>query len=484
MAKKALVVGINTYGSPNDLPSSTRDADAFAGVLESMYRFEQIRVLKDGEATRELFERALDGLLHGASPNDRLVLYFSGHGARYERGGVIEEGIVLQDGKFYDDQDLVARTEALPPGILTVVLDCSFSSGTEDLVLLGNGDLEGAKVKGWIPPDVERLRHHREATQRARSFSPFGYIRPATPEWIAAHFRSAAPGDSLAARVVPLVDPAARMLVVSACLEDEAAIASTSQTNGLSAFTSCLLASIRRLGPNRSTVEALQAAGHELRRLGFRQTPIVKEPVQPEHLGLRAFLTFQPALFVYSPTTPGAEQEEQISRSVAEAIRNSLGSLKEGQMQGTMSGQTFMGEPYSPWMGFGAGHHFGAGQFGGQFGAGLHPLGHQFGSPWAGQQWGLSPYSSFGLSQFGGGGYQQAQEIPAIVTSVVCSLLPLLQSRGYGAFFGQGGQGFPPYQQPWGAGPQPYEIAQIVSAVTPIVASIVQSRGQMMPRAA
>ena len=40
------------------------------------------------------------------------------------------------------------------------------------------------------------------------------------------------------------------------------------------------------------------------------------------------------------------------------------------------------------------------------------------------------------------------------------------------------------YQQPWGAGAQPHEIAQIVSAVTPIVASIVQSRGQMMPRAA
>jgi len=312
------------------------------------------------------------------------------------------------------------------------------------------------------------------------------------------------------------------MLVVSACLEDEAAIASTSQTNGLSAFTSCLLASIRRLGPNRSTVEALQAAGHELRRLGFRQTPIVKEPVEPEHLGLRAFLTFQPALFVYSPTTPGAEHEEQISRSVAEAIRNSLSSLKEGRMQGTMSGQTFMGEdigaitnavspivasllqqqrgyqsygqPYGgfgqnfqqfpfqnvpqnfpqnfPWTGFGGGQHFG------------HHMGAQpFGLPQWGQsgghQWGLSPYSSFGLSQFGGGyGHQQAQELSAIVTSVVCNLLPVFQSRGYAGFGLQG------YQQPWGAGAQPHEIAQIVSAVTPIVASIVQSRGQMMPRAA
>jgi hypothetical protein len=44
------------------------------------------------------------------------------------------------------------------------------------------------------------------------------------------------------------------------------------------------------------------------------------------------------------------------------------------------------------------------------------------------------------------------------------------------------------FQPPWGFGIPPHEIAQIVSAVTPVVASLVQSRayqtGYTMPRAA
>jgi hypothetical protein len=34
--KKALVVGINGYGFPNDLPSAVRDAEAFANVLDTI----------------------------------------------------------------------------------------------------------------------------------------------------------------------------------------------------------------------------------------------------------------------------------------------------------------------------------------------------------------------------------------------------------------------------------------------------------------
>jgi len=170
------------------------------------------------------------------------------------------------------------------------------------------------------------------------------------------------------------------------------------------------------------------------------------EPAEPEHLGLRAFLTFQPVLFVHPASTPGKEE-------IAEAVRSTLINIKEGRsMQATIPGaQTFFGE-----------------------------------------------------------------DIGTIVNTVTPIVASMLQGRAYqqpyvGGFspFGQGvqgGQGWPgaqgwwqgsfqsPYAQGFhgqsGANLQPYEIAQIVSAVTPLVVSLLQSRsyqghfGQFLPRAA
>jgi hypothetical protein len=93
--KKALVVGINGYGFPNDLGSSTRDAEAFADVLETVYRFDHVRMLRDGDATRDGVDRGLEWLCQSANTNDRLAVFFSGHGVRFERNGVIEEALVL-----------------------------------------------------------------------------------------------------------------------------------------------------------------------------------------------------------------------------------------------------------------------------------------------------------------------------------------------------------------------------------------------------
>src|SRR5881394_2184 len=59
MAKKALAVGISSYGFPNELPNCVRDAEAFSSTLETIYRFDQVRLLKDAEATREGIDQGL-----------------------------------------------------------------------------------------------------------------------------------------------------------------------------------------------------------------------------------------------------------------------------------------------------------------------------------------------------------------------------------------------------------------------------------------
>jgi hypothetical protein len=453
MAKRALAVGVSGYGFPNELPSGTRDAEAFGNMLETIYRFDQVRVLKDGEATRDGVDRGLDWLFQDATSNDRLVFFFSGHGCRFEKSGTIEEALVLSDGRLLGEHHLVDRLDTLPPGVFTAVLDCCFT-GLDEMVVHPGGEVEVMRAKRWVPTDADRGRSERVLTAGTKAFTPFGHVKAAAPEALAAHLRAGPALDPSPARLIALAEPQTKGLFVMACLADETTVTGTSQTGGLSPFTQCLLNEIRRRGPNRSTFELLQATGHELRRLGLRQTPLVKEPSQPERLGLRAFLTFQPVLAVYPSHGPGREPDDDLVRSIAEAVRTTLMNIQEGRsMQGTMPGaQTFFAEPYAP---------------------------HGW---WQG---------GFGQPQQGFGQPQQVQEIAQIVSAVVPAVVACLQQNRVQ----QPQLGFGQQQSPFGGGwgyqgLPPYEIAQIAQTVTPIVASLLQSRGyqghfgQFLPRAA
>src|SRR5215510_2420497 len=201
MTKKALAVGVGGYGFPNDLPNCARDAEAFGNALETMYRFDHVRILKDDEATKESVDRGLDWLVQGVTANDRLVFFFSGHGCRVEKSGVIEEVLVLPDGRLLDDHFIIDRMENLPPGVLTMVLDCCFS-GLDELLLHPTGEVEVVRTKRWIPTDLDRGRSERTVTTGARAFTPFGHVKPASPDAVLGHLRSAAPLDPTPARLI------------------------------------------------------------------------------------------------------------------------------------------------------------------------------------------------------------------------------------------------------------------------------------------
>lgn len=489
MAKRALVVGIGSYGFPNDLGTGTRDADAFANVLETVYRFEQIRVLKDAEATRDGVDRGLEWLFQSTTANDRLVFYFSGHGCRFEKSGVVEEALVLQDGRHLDNRTLADRMDGTPPGVMTMVLDCCFSGEFERLLPLPNGQVELVRTKRWIPTDADRGRYERVAIPGARAFCPFGNLKPLSHEAMLAHVRGLAPLDPSPTRLTGSTEPQAKAVCVLPSLSDESSPAATAQTGGLSAFTFCLINAIRRLGPNRSAIELLQAAGHELRRLGLQQTPLVQEPLQPEHQGLRSFLTFQPVLFVHPPSTPGREGDEELTRSIAEAVRNTLITIKEGPMYGTIpGGQTLFGDDIGTIVNT------------------VTPVVASMLQGRAHQPYGGAPFSP-GAGGWGGwqGGLGQRallEEAAHIACAVIPAVLPALQARSHfqqqpylppfqqQPFLAPFPQAFPqsqfqPFQQMGGL--PPYELAQIV---TPIVSSLLQSRsyqghfGQWLPRAA
>lgn len=83
ISSHALVIGINKYQFAPPLGYARQDAEAFAEVLNSGFQFpkENITVLLDAEATHAAILSAfLKFTKDGISANDRLVIFFAGHG--------------------------------------------------------------------------------------------------------------------------------------------------------------------------------------------------------------------------------------------------------------------------------------------------------------------------------------------------------------------------------------------------------------------
>lgn len=89
MAKVALLIGASEYEPGlNPLPSAVRDVEAVYGVLlhSEMGGFaaSDITLLKNPE--RQVVEMAIEALFSGRHKDDLLLLYFSGHGIKDDRG--------------------------------------------------------------------------------------------------------------------------------------------------------------------------------------------------------------------------------------------------------------------------------------------------------------------------------------------------------------------------------------------------------------
>lgn len=77
-----LAIAIDKYEHLPRLYNAVRDAEAFAALLQEKYQFDpqHTTLLRDQEATRRNIYQSLDRLVQTVTPQDNLVLYFSGHG--------------------------------------------------------------------------------------------------------------------------------------------------------------------------------------------------------------------------------------------------------------------------------------------------------------------------------------------------------------------------------------------------------------------
>src|SRR3954470_22018564 len=85
--KKALVVGINDFGSAApELKAPVGEMERWASLLTGVYQFDPVNVEtylspRREKPTRESLMSDLRWLLTGAQPGDQLVFCYSGHGS-------------------------------------------------------------------------------------------------------------------------------------------------------------------------------------------------------------------------------------------------------------------------------------------------------------------------------------------------------------------------------------------------------------------
>jgi hypothetical protein len=139
MARRALCVGINTYGIPGqDLNGCVNDARAWQALLVDHFDFvsDEVTVLVDQEATKEAIVSGLERLITGAAAGDVLVFTNSSHGSQIpDTSGdeeTYDEVLCPHDvrANVITDDELRELLTGLSDGLHMTVISDSCHSGT------------------------------------------------------------------------------------------------------------------------------------------------------------------------------------------------------------------------------------------------------------------------------------------------------------------------------------------------------------------
>lgn len=162
---RALLVGVNRYPflEDGDLRGCLNDVALFSALLLDRFGFaaEDVRVLRDEEATRAGILSAMDELVARAEAGGVAVFFFAGHGSRKRSGlpdGTYVESIVPHDSgrgahpsRDVEDHEIdafVQRLNAKTPHV-TLIVDCCHSGSV-------TRDAFGEAVRGIAPPSEGR----------------------------------------------------------------------------------------------------------------------------------------------------------------------------------------------------------------------------------------------------------------------------------------------------------------------------------------
>ncbi len=105
---RALLVGINKYQNVTQLGYAVADAESMRTLLVRKFGFKpnRVNVLTDAKATKKSIMAAFADLLE-TSPNDRVIVFYAGHGTQTDLPGGGEMGYLIPvDGKAKSKSEL------------------------------------------------------------------------------------------------------------------------------------------------------------------------------------------------------------------------------------------------------------------------------------------------------------------------------------------------------------------------------------------
>jgi len=139
-ADKALIIGVGKYANPgSDLPGIDIDVDMARQIASRMgFETQHTRVLRDQEASVQALRQELKQLSEQVHPDDRVFIYFSGHGSNTEdknndESDGLDETLELHDGSFIDDElgEWLAKLKS--QNVVVLIDACHSGTATKSL---------------------------------------------------------------------------------------------------------------------------------------------------------------------------------------------------------------------------------------------------------------------------------------------------------------------------------------------------------------
>jgi metacaspase-1 len=172
---RALVIGVANYEEVQRLPEAVvndaRDtADTLKSPLYCGYPNTNVTVLTDSQATLEGIRNGLADLVAGATADDTVAIFFSGHGTRFGSGGAATSALVPYDCKRGDlagttlgEAELSATIAAIKVPRVVVIVDACHAAGVATLKSDLHGNWDDGLDKGF---DEKLLQHLASGTGR------------------------------------------------------------------------------------------------------------------------------------------------------------------------------------------------------------------------------------------------------------------------------------------------------------------------------